>query len=186
MPRSATLLFPLAAALGLPPAEAQTVPAPEVVITGEIAEDGFGFAVAAAGDVNDDGAMDYLASAPGDDDVAEGSGEVYLFYGPLVGDLEAADADAKITGEAIVDGFGNALSSAGDVNDDGFDDLVIGARSNDTAGIQAGRAYVFLGPLAGQLEALDADAIISGEEFDELGWSVAPAGDVDGDGFDDV
>ncbi len=175
-------------ALGAAPAtSAQTMPAPDVLVTGEVADDGFGAAAAAAGDVNDDGAMDYIFAAPGDDDVAEGSGEVYLFYGPLTQpQMHAGNADATITGEDLVDGFGNAVSSAGDINGDGFDDLLIGARSNDTNGTQAGRVYIFLGPLSGALEALDADAIVSGEEFDELGWSVAPAGDVNGDSFDDV
>jgi hypothetical protein len=161
-------------------------PPADIQFTGEVRDDGFGRSVAAAGDVNGDGFIDYIGGADGDDDVAQGSGEAYLFYGPLTHDIGARNADATVTGEAIVDGLGNAVSSAGDVNADGFDDILIGARSNDTNGIQAGRAYLFYGPITGPHSALEADAIISGDPFDELGWSVAPAGDVNGDGFDDV
>jgi hypothetical protein len=165
---------------------AQAGPTADIQIRGEVADDGFGFSVAAAGDVNGDGFVDYVAGADGDDDVAEGSGQAYLFYGPLTHNINARDADASVTGEGLVDGLGNAVSGAGDVNGDGFDDIVIGARSNDSNGIQAGRAYLFYGPVTGDHTALEADAIISGDAFYELGWSLAPAGDVNGDGFDDV
>jgi hypothetical protein len=165
---------------------AQTDPPADITIRGEVRDDGFGGAAQAAGDVNGDGFLDYLAGAAGDDDIGLASGEAYLFYGPLTHNIGAGNADATVTGEAEVDGLGNAVSSAGDVNADGFDDILIGARSNDTNGIQAGRAYLFHGPLEGTHAALEADAIISGDSFDEMGWSVAPAGDVNGDGFDDV
>lgn len=168
------------------PAWTQTDPPPDIAIKGEVRDDGFGRGVAAAGDVNGDGFMDYLGGAGGDDDVGLGSGQAYLFYGPMTHDIGARNADATVTGEADLDGLGDALSSAGDVNGDGFDDILIGARSNDTNGIQAGRAYVFHGPLVGTHAALEADAIISGDPFDEMGWSVATAGDVNTDGFDDV
>lgn len=161
-------------------------PPADVQITGEVRDDGFGRSAVAAGDVNADGFVDYIAGADGDDDVAEGSGEAYLFYGPLTRDIGARNADATVTGEALVDGLGNAVSGAGDVNGDGFDDIIIGARSNDSNGIQAGRAYVFYGPLVGAHGALDADAITSGDPFYELGWSVSSAGDVNDDGYDDV
>ncbi len=172
--------------LAAAPVWAQPDPPADIEITGEVRDDGFGRAVAAAGDVNGDGCTDYLAGADGDDDIGLGSGEAYLFNGPLTHDIGARKADATVTGEAELDGLGGALSTAGDVNGDGFDDILIGARSNDTNGIQAGRAYLFYGPLAGTHGALEADAIISGDPFDELGWSVATAGDVNGDGFDDV
>jgi hypothetical protein len=178
----ATVAMSLTASL----AWAQTDPPADISLKGEVRDDGFGRAAEMAGDVNGDGFIDYLAGADGDDDVAEGSGQAYLFYGPLTHDIGARNADATVTGEAVVDGLGNAVSSAGDVNGDGFDDILIGARSNDTNGTQAGRAYLFHGPLEGAHAALEADAIISGDPFDEMGWSVAPAGDVNGDGFDDV
>ena len=72
------------------------------------------------------------------------------------------------------------------MNNDGVDDIIVGARSNDTRGIQSGRVYLFYGPISGSLEATNADAIISGPAFAELGRSVAPAGDLNGDGFDDI
>jgi hypothetical protein len=169
--------------LAATPGRAGVDPQADVQITGEVRDDGFGRSFAAAGDVNADGFVDYIAGADGDDDVAEGSGEAYLFYGPLTHDIGARNADATVTGEALVDGLGNAVSGAGDVNGDGFDDIVIGARNNDTPGIQAGRAYVFYGPLTGAHAALEADAIISGEAFYEMGWS---AGDVNADGMDDL
>jgi hypothetical protein len=168
------------------PAWAQTEPPADIDITGEVREDGFGRGLAAAGDVNGDGFVDYLGGAGGDDDAGQGAGEAYLFYGPLTHDLGAREADATVNGESQLDGLGDALSSAGDVNGDGFDDILIGARSNDTGGIQAGRAYLFYGPLEGSYGALEADAIITGDPFDEMGWSVASAGDVNTDGFDDV
>jgi len=167
-------------------AGAQPSPEPDALIQGESLDDGFGFRVAAAGDVNRDGVEDYLVGADGVDDAGLAAGKVYLFHGPLTGRLQAASADATITGEAELDGLGNSVAGVGDVNDDGFDDILLGARSNDAAGTQAGRAYLFYGPLGGSLEASNADAILSGDPFDELGWSVAGVGDVDDDGFDDV
>src|SRR6185436_11328686 len=64
--------------------------------------------------------------------------------------------------------------------------ILVGARSNDAAGIQAGRVYLFYGPVSGNLTPADADATISGAAFDEVGRAVAPARDLNGDGFADV
>ena len=80
--------------------------------------------------------------------------------------------------------FGNSVSSAGDVNGDGFDDLIVGAYQYDTAGVQTGRAYIFFG---GTTINSEPDVILKGESFyNRFGISVSKAGDFNNDGFDDV
>ena len=164
----------------------QVAPPPNVTITGETPDDDFGWKVMPAGDVNGDGIVDLIAGAPSNDAIAEFAGRAYLFYGPLTANLSAANADAIVNAEAFGDNLGFSVASAGDVNNDGVDDILIGARSNDDGGIQAGRVYLFYGPVQGTLAATSADAIISGAAFDEVGRAVAPVGDLNGDGFDDI
>ena len=67
----------------------------------------------------------------------------------------------KITGETTDDNAGRSVSSAGDVNGDGFADVVVGARGNDAGGNAAGAAYVVFGA-AGGLTAVDLDSIAAG------------------------
>ncbi len=179
-------LIVLSSLLGGSQARAQPTPPADALITGQSADDDFGWRVAPAGDVNGDGAPDLIVGAPSNDAVAGFAGRAYLFHGPITGNLNAANADAIISAEAFGDNLGFSVASAGDVNDDGFDDVLIGARGNDTPGIQAGRVYLFLGPISGNRPATSADAIISGGAFEEVGRAVAPAGDLDGDGFDDI
>jgi hypothetical protein len=185
--RSLSLIIAAALAFADPPqAQCQTSPPPDILFRGNHVDDGFGASAALAGDVNGDGHLDVLVGAEAFDDTEIAQGRVFLFYGPIQQNRNLNQADATITGEAVVDGFGNSVAGVGDVNNDGFDDILVGARSNDTAGIQAGRAYLFYGPLAGDLDAVDADFILSGEPFYEVGWSLTGAGDPNADGFDDV
>lgn len=168
------------------PAVAQVSPPPDVLLLGEGAGDGFGWHVASAGDVNGDGFRDLIVGAPSSDTLADFAGSAYLFLGPVNGTIDTASATAVVSGELFGDNLGFSVASAGDVNADGLDDLLIGARGDDTAGIQAGRVYLFLGPVAGVLGPTDAFAVISGEPFDEVGRAVAAAGDMNGDGFGDI
>ena len=94
------------------------------------------------------------------------------------------------TGENAHNYAGDSVSSAGDVDGDGLDDLLVGAPYNDDGGNAAGKAYLFLGKsLSGtsSLSLADADYTFTGEnEGDYAAYSVASAGDVDGDGKADL
>ena len=87
-----------------------------------------------------------------------------------------------------------SVSSAGDVNGDGFDDLIIGAHSGDAGGTNSGESYVVFGKSGGFASALDLSSLNGSTGFrldgidadDYSGWSVSSAGDVNGDGFDDL
>jgi hypothetical protein len=169
------------------PLRAATDPPADIRLTGETGgnEDLFGWSVAPAGDVNGDSFPDLIVGAPSCDEVAGFSGRAYLFYGPFSDDLDADQADAIITSQMFGDNLGISVASAGDTNDDGRDDILIGARSNDAGGIQAGQAYLFRGPVNGLLNATQATAVITGLEFEELGIFVA-SGNVNNDAFDDI
>src|SRR5712691_5919566 len=155
----------------------------DAIIFGEAINDGFGRSVASAGDVNGDGAADVIVGA--DQLFNEGPGKAYVFYGPLAGNIQAADAGAIMTGEVAQDGFGISVSGAGDFNGDGFDDVIVGAWDNDGGGGRSGRAYTFFGPLTGTIAAAAADFIVSGAPSDEVGMSVAGR-DLNGDGLGDL
>ena len=93
-------------------------------------------------------------------------------------------ADVVLKGTAVNDRFGFAVSAAGDVNGDAYDDVIVGAPYNESGGNDAGRAYIYFGGLA-----MDNifDAIITGAALgNNFGLAVAFAGDVNGDGYSDV
>ncbi len=145
--------------------------------------DNFGRVVSSAGDVNGDGFEDLIVGAGRNDAGGGDAGRAYVYYGGLSPD---AVADLTLTGAATGDLFGDdrSVSSAGDVNGDGFADVVVGARSNDAGGVDAGRAYVYFGgPGADAVADLTLTGAAAGDQF---GFSVASAGDVNGDGYGDI
>lgn len=162
---------------------------------GEAAGDESGRRVAGAGDVNGDGYADMLIGASRNSQAGEESGKSYLILGRPEADwgmdFSLALADAAFLGEAEFDQSGRRVSSAGDVNDDGLDDFLVGAPHNARAGEGAGAAYLLYGRLdAGwgtSYPLSQADTVYVGEAaFDSAGYDVAPAGDVDGDGVNDI
>lgn len=153
----------------------------DVILTGGVADDRFGTSVAGAADVNGDGFSDVIVGAYLDDAGGLDAGRAFVYFG---GVAMNAGVDAILTGEAAGDAFGISVASAGDINGDGLGDMIVGAYLNDAGGTNAGRAFLYLNSLTG---TDIPDWTITGEAVgDQLGNSVASAGDVNGDGFSDV
>jgi hypothetical protein len=147
----------------------------------------FGIAVASAGDVNGDGYADVIVGADNAKDAAGNAhaGRAYLYLGGPGGLATTPQLlDGRDGGDAR---FGSSIASAGDVNGDGYADVVVGARlAKDAAGnSEAGRAYLYLGGPAGL--ATTPQLLDGRDGADALfGSSIASAGDVNGDGYADV
>ena len=164
---------------------ARAAAAADVIFTGEAGFLDFGFSVSDGRNLNGDAFADVIIGAPS---VAGANGRAYVFFGapaPATPDA-AAGADAILDGENAVDRFGFGVSTAGDVNADGFDDVIVGSPF-DAA--NTGRAYVIFGgpTLAGPLAMPGgANVVMTGEApNDEFGIAVSTIGDFNGDGFDD-
>jgi hypothetical protein len=152
-----------------------------------------GSSFAGAGDVNGDGYEDFLIGAATNGEGGLYAGQTYLFFGKISGwtmDTDLSNADASFWGEVDYDNLGYSVAGAGDVNGDGYDDILIVAPSSEAGGYQAGQTYLVLGKASGWANDTNiskADASFWGEEaFDLSGYSVAGAGDANGDGFDDI
>ncbi len=153
----------------------------DMTLTGAAIGDQFGYSVANAGDVNGDGHEDVIIGAIGSDAGGADAGRAYVYFG---GPSRDNIADMTLTGAAAGDNLGYSVAGAGDVNADGFDDVIVGAINNDAGGSNAGRAYVYFG---GTAPNAVADFVLTGAGVGGFfGISVAGAGDVDGDGYDDV
>ena len=142
---------------------------------GNSISDSFGEAVSGAGDVNGDGFDDLIVGGLDNDPNSPVSGTVRVISGSDGGTLYTFD------GDSVGDFFGDSVSGAGDVNNDGFDDLIVGARGDDNNGSASGSARIFSGVDGSVLYIFNGDSV-----NDSFGISVSGAGDVNGDGFADL
>ncbi|MDJ0649234.1 MAG: calcium-binding protein [Xenococcaceae cyanobacterium MO_188.B19] len=166
--------------------------------------DNLGRAVSSAGDINGDGIDDIIIGTPYADTAYSSdfdAGKAYVVFGTTKEfnpefDLTTLDGTNGfiIPGLDQGDNLGRAVSSAGDINGDGIDDLIIGSNAGSYSYSSEGEAYVVFGKTSGFAAELDLTTlngnngfIIPGlERFDNLGRSVSSAGDINGDGIDDL
>ena len=156
-------------------------------ITGEDPNDGIGAALGTV-DHNADGVDDFIIGAPDNSAGGTDAGSVYVVYGPIEGVVSLAVADLRYTGESASDKLGTSVSSAGDIDGDGIDDIIAGATLDDGAATNAGAAYVVAG--GGTMDgSIDEYAFVklTGEASRTSSvrtWS--EMGDIDDDGMDDL
>jgi MYXO-CTERM domain-containing protein len=143
----------------------------------------FGRSVSSAGDVNGDGFGDVIVGADGYGNGQAGEGRAFMYLGSAAGLSTSPAWTAE--GDQIDAFFGRAVSSAGDVNADGFDDVIVGAHGYDNGQDTEGRAFMYLGS-AGGLATSAAWTAEGDQTFARFGQAVSSAGDVNADGFGDV
>ena len=172
------------------------------VLNGANAGDSSGIAVSGAGDVNGDGLDDLIIGAFTVAGPNGNSGASYVVFGKTSGGIVQLSTidDANDNGGFVINGVdagdasGISVSGAGDVNGDGLDDILIGARAADPNGDGSGASYVVFGKVNGSVVELSDIENNNSEGFaingvtaaDLSGFSVSGAGDVNGDGFDDL
>jgi hypothetical protein len=166
------------------------------VIDGRAGYDYSGASVASAGDINGDGLADLIIGSPKQNN----AGLSYVVFGKTssaainLTAIAAGNGGFVINGQGASDLSGNSVASAGDVNGDGLADLIVGAAVSDPATdkVDAGRSYVVFGKSSNttaiSLAALGTGGfVINGRTTnDQSGYSVASAGDVNGDGLADL
>ena len=144
----------------------------------------FGYSVGTAGDVNGDGYSDIIVGAPSWDDGYNNQGGAWVYHGSAAGVISAPAWYQKISQAGTQ--FGFAVGTAGDVNGDGYSDIVVGTPYYGDEGLSnEGKVWVFHGSASG-LNTSSAWSREGGQNGAYYGYSVGTAGDVNGDGYADV
>ncbi|SEI66352.1 FG-GAP repeat-containing protein [Dyadobacter sp. SG02] len=142
----------------------------------------FGASVSAAGDINGDGFGDIIAGAMHYDNGQDEEGAAFIYLGSASGiNIDPIQLESNKSGAW----FGCAVAHAGDLNDDGFSEIVIGAMNYSNGQSEEGALYLFPGSVNGP-DLAGMRIIESDQEDARLGNAVSPAGDLNGDGLDDI
>jgi hypothetical protein len=150
---------------------------------GDQADTHFGHPVSTAGDVNGDGYADVIVGSYGYDNGETDEGRAYVYHGSATGLSTTENWIAE--GNQAFAYFGSFASAAGDVNGDGYGDVIVGAYYYDNGEVDEGRAFVYHGSASGLslTEDWTAESNQAGAFF---AHPVSSAGDVNGDGYADV
>jgi hypothetical protein len=160
-----------------------TLASADARLHGEQSGDYAGGSVSVVPDLGADGYDDILVGAYGSNAAATGAGAVYLVPGPVSGELALADVGIRLTGANSGDAAGSAVSGVGDIDDDGWPDLLVGTPVSG----RVGGAWLVPGPVASSSGIADVGLQLVGEASnDRAGAAVAGVGDTDGDGIDDM
>ena len=142
--------------------------------------DDYGRTVAGVGDLDADGLDELAVAAPTTD---ASTGVLWLLSGPLSGTTLVSTDGIQLTGDSAGDLAGTAVVGGGDLDADGYGDLVVGAPGADSG---SGVVYVVMGPITGPVDLRAADVTLSGSGGAAAGSAVAAAGDLNGDGVADL
>ncbi|MBP6573216.1 MAG: FG-GAP repeat protein [Flavobacteriales bacterium] len=158
---------------------------PNRLLTGPVSTQEFGISVATAGDLNGDGYSDVVIGAWQTTLGQANEGAAYIYYGTVNG--IGAAASIVLQSDQIGAQFGCSVSTAGDVNNDGFSDLIVGARTWESSAAEnnEGGAFVYHGSATG-ISAVPAVILQPNHVSDNFGSNVACAGDINNDGYSDL
>ncbi|KQS28120.1 FG-GAP-like repeat-containing protein [Dyadobacter sp. Leaf189] len=154
-----------------------------VMLQGNQAGSRFGCSVSTAGDVNKDGYSDIMVGALFYDKGETNEGAVFVYHGSAAG--ISTNASLVLEGNQAEANFGNAMGLAGDVNGDGYSDVVIGVHAYDSGQVNEGVAFIYHGSAQG-LNANNPVKIESNQAESAFGFTATGAGDVNGDGYSDI
>ncbi len=176
-------VLPAAQAASHPMLRAAALPAPDVTLEINQYSAHLGTSAAAAGDVNGDGYADIIVGANAYDNGQTNEGAAFIFHGSASGihttpaaTLESNQAEALL---------GSSVSGAGDINGDGYADVIAGAPAYDNGQTNEGAVFVYYGSSSG-VNLASRIILESNQAEAYLGTSVAGAGDINGDGYDDI
>jgi hypothetical protein len=145
------------------------------IFNGNNQSDEFGYSVSGAGDVNNDGYDDIIVGAYADDTNSYNSGSATIFSG------QDGSILYTFNGDSSYDYFGSSVSGLGDINNDGHDDVIVGAYLDDNNGSNSGSAKIYSGVDGSVLYTLNGD-----NSDARFGTSVSNVGDLNGDGYPDI
>jgi hypothetical protein len=165
------------------------------ILESDIVGGAFASSVAGAGDVNGDGFADVIVGVSGFDDPQNNEGAAFIFHGSAAGipSGNLGTAATQLESNQVSASFGHSVAGVGDVNGDGYGDVLVGAPNyrgiNPTEGQEEGVAFLYLGAAAGIASGgieVAAAQLESNQVGGHMGHAVAGAGDVNGDGYADV